>query len=90
MPSKDTRRDENPEGFGNIGDFWSRYDRLASKHDKDMLARMNANLDVLLIFVSTKRFLGGLGHITHDVWIGRSFLCRQHRVHRRHDGTAST
>lgn len=54
MPQADTytRSDDKPESFGNVGDFWSRYDRLASKHDKDMLARMNGNLDVLLIFVS--------------------------------------
>ncbi|KAG9000207.1 hypothetical protein FRB94_005603 [Tulasnella sp. JGI-2019a] len=39
-----------PEVFGEKGNFWGRYDRLADKHDKDMLKRLNDNLDVLLIF----------------------------------------
>lgn len=33
--------------------FWERYDKLSDKHDMDMLGRLNGNLDVLLIFVST-------------------------------------
>ncbi|KAG9031006.1 hypothetical protein FRB95_003232 [Tulasnella sp. JGI-2019a] len=33
-----------------MGDFWIRYDKLADKFDKDMLAGLNTNLDVLLIF----------------------------------------
>ena len=31
--------------------FWARYDKLADRHDADMLKRLNENLDVLLIFV---------------------------------------
>lgn len=36
--------------FGQIGDFWSRYDRLADQTDKEMSKNLNGNLDVLLIF----------------------------------------
>lgn len=34
-----------------ISDFWKRYDRLADIHDKKLTSNLNANLDVLLIFV---------------------------------------
>lgn len=37
--------------FGEMADFWMRYDKLSDKHDSDMLGRLNGNLDVLLIFV---------------------------------------
>ncbi|KAG8980724.1 hypothetical protein FRB93_009031 [Tulasnella sp. JGI-2019a] len=36
--------------FGTKRDFWFKYDKFADKFDKDMLARLNTNLDVLLIF----------------------------------------
>lgn len=45
--------------FGQIGDFWSRYDRLADQTDKEMSKNLNGNLDVLLIFVSS---VPGIGH----------------------------
>lgn len=38
--------------FGQIGDFWKRYDELADKKDREMSKNLNGNLDVLLIFVS--------------------------------------
>lgn len=37
--------------FGDLRDFWARYDRLADEFDQAMLDRLNRNLDVLLIFV---------------------------------------
>ncbi|KIO19474.1 hypothetical protein M407DRAFT_82759, partial [Tulasnella calospora MUT 4182] len=36
--------------FGQIGDFWKRYDDLADKKDREMSKNLNGNLDVLLIF----------------------------------------
>ncbi|KAG9044923.1 hypothetical protein FS837_007310 [Tulasnella sp. UAMH 9824] len=39
----------SPE-FGDIDDFWKRYDELADKSDREMVANLNTNLDVLLIF----------------------------------------
>ncbi|KAG9010741.1 hypothetical protein FRB94_010019 [Tulasnella sp. JGI-2019a] len=36
--------------FGTRRDFWSKYDTFADKFDGDMMARLNTNLDVLLIF----------------------------------------
>ncbi|KAG8997328.1 hypothetical protein FRB94_007777 [Tulasnella sp. JGI-2019a] len=39
-----------PNLFGTKRDFWLKYDTFADKFDKDMLARLNTNLDVLLIF----------------------------------------
>ncbi|KAG8883432.1 hypothetical protein FRB98_003128 [Tulasnella sp. 332] len=36
--------------FGDMGDFWEKYDKLSDKFDVDMMARLNDNLDVLLIF----------------------------------------
>ncbi|KAG8995193.1 hypothetical protein FRB94_009359 [Tulasnella sp. JGI-2019a] len=36
--------------FGDVGDFWAKYDDLANKFDDEMIARLNGNLDVLLIF----------------------------------------
>lgn len=47
-----TQEEERADVFGEKGDFWARYDRLADKYDADMLQRLNDNLDVLLIFVS--------------------------------------
>ncbi|KAG8870776.1 hypothetical protein FRB98_001346 [Tulasnella sp. 332] len=41
---------EKPIVFGERGEFWTRYDRIADAHDKDMLERLHSNLDVLLIF----------------------------------------
>lgn len=38
--------------FGQIGDFWKRYDELADRKDREMSRNLNGNLDVLLIFVS--------------------------------------
>lgn len=45
-PKEDTFRP------GEKGGFWEKYDSVASKFDGDMLARMNENLNNLLIFVS--------------------------------------
>ncbi|KAG8981681.1 hypothetical protein FRB93_008482 [Tulasnella sp. JGI-2019a] len=39
-----------PGPFGSLGNFWTKYDNLADKFDKDMLTSLNTNLDVLLIF----------------------------------------
>ncbi|KAG8964996.1 hypothetical protein FRC00_013772 [Tulasnella sp. 408] len=36
--------------FGEIGDFWNRYDTLADSHDQRLIRNLNDNLDVLLIF----------------------------------------
>lgn len=38
--------------FGHIDDFWKRYDELADHSDREMVANLNGNLNVLLIFVS--------------------------------------
>ncbi|KAG8985231.1 hypothetical protein FRB93_005933 [Tulasnella sp. JGI-2019a] len=43
-------KDVQPGPFGSLGDLWTKYDKLADKFDKDMLASLNTNLDVLLIF----------------------------------------
>ncbi|KAG9044922.1 hypothetical protein FS837_007309 [Tulasnella sp. UAMH 9824] len=37
-------------GFGHIDDFWKRYDELADRNDREMVANLNTNLDALLIF----------------------------------------
>lgn len=42
----------SPE-FGHIDDFWKRYDELADRIDREMVANLNTNLDVLLIFVGS-------------------------------------
>ncbi|KAG8999911.1 hypothetical protein FRB94_005756 [Tulasnella sp. JGI-2019a] len=46
-PPKDAHEEV---AFGNIGDFWEKYDKLAEKFDQDMTARLNDNLDALLVF----------------------------------------
>ncbi|KAG9033760.1 hypothetical protein FS837_002388 [Tulasnella sp. UAMH 9824] len=38
--------------FGEIGDFWNRYDELADSHDQRLIRNLNDNLDVLLIFMA--------------------------------------
>ncbi|KAG9028314.1 hypothetical protein FS837_003915, partial [Tulasnella sp. UAMH 9824] len=38
--------------FGQVCDFWKRYDELADQHDKEMSKTLNGNLDVLLIFAA--------------------------------------
>ncbi|KAG8980704.1 hypothetical protein FRB93_009058 [Tulasnella sp. JGI-2019a] len=47
MPSL---KEKHPSAFGSLADFWTKYDKLADKFDKDMLAGLNANLEGLLIF----------------------------------------
>ncbi|KAG8871751.1 hypothetical protein FRB97_008328 [Tulasnella sp. 331] len=39
-----------PNAFGEAGNFWVKYDEMASKSDDDMIERLNGNLDILLIF----------------------------------------
>ncbi|KAG8894142.1 hypothetical protein FRC00_009465, partial [Tulasnella sp. 408] len=34
----------SPE-FGHIDDFWKRYDELADRSDREMVANLNTNLD---------------------------------------------
>ncbi|KAG8871145.1 hypothetical protein FRB97_008967, partial [Tulasnella sp. 331] len=41
---------DNPQEFGDAGDFWAKYDRMATEFDKDTIKQLNGNLDVLLIF----------------------------------------
>lgn len=41
--------------FGEKSEYWGTYDKLAGTYDKDMLGRLNSNLDNLLIFVSALR-----------------------------------
>ncbi|KAG8984752.1 hypothetical protein FRB94_014309 [Tulasnella sp. JGI-2019a] len=36
--------------FGNVGNFWEKYDKLGGKFDEDMTGRLNDNLDALLVF----------------------------------------
>ncbi|KAG8872798.1 hypothetical protein FRB97_007343 [Tulasnella sp. 331] len=43
-------KDTEPDDFGEKDDFWQEYDDMADKYDSDMMARLNSNLDVLLIF----------------------------------------
>ncbi|KAG8882158.1 hypothetical protein FRB98_003905 [Tulasnella sp. 332] len=43
---------ETHSEFGRKGAFWVKYDKLANKFDQDMMARLNNNLDVLLIFAA--------------------------------------
>ncbi|KAG9021517.1 hypothetical protein FRB95_002002, partial [Tulasnella sp. JGI-2019a] len=50
IPTTGQRQDQMPGVFGDRGGFWTKYDKLAGAYDKDMLARLNGNLDVLLIF----------------------------------------
>lgn len=38
--------------FGEIGDFWDRYDKLADSHDQRLIRNLNDNLNILLIVVS--------------------------------------
>ncbi|KAG9044374.1 hypothetical protein FS837_008262 [Tulasnella sp. UAMH 9824] len=39
--------------FGEIGNFWNRYNKLADDHDERLIKNLNDNLDVLLIFMTT-------------------------------------
>ncbi|KAG9026409.1 hypothetical protein FRB95_008869 [Tulasnella sp. JGI-2019a] len=41
---------DEPKSFGDVWNFWTRYDDLANTFDNDMIKRLNENLDVLLIF----------------------------------------
>lgn len=41
-----------PRKFGEAGEYWKRYDDISERADKDMVEMLNANLDILLIFVS--------------------------------------
>ncbi|KAG8843810.1 hypothetical protein FRB96_003718 [Tulasnella sp. 330] len=50
-----------PHAFGEAGNFWVKYDEMASKSDDDMIERLNGNLDILLIFVSTSSTSAGRG-----------------------------
>ncbi|KAG8869849.1 hypothetical protein FRB97_000691, partial [Tulasnella sp. 331] len=43
---------KEPSSFGSVDDFWIKYDALADKFDKEMLHRLNTDLDVLLIFAA--------------------------------------
>ncbi|KAG8981686.1 hypothetical protein FRB94_008865 [Tulasnella sp. JGI-2019a] len=47
MPSL---KEKERSPFGSLDDFWTKYDTLADKYDKEMLASLNANLEGLLIF----------------------------------------
>ncbi|KAG9009107.1 hypothetical protein FRB94_012503 [Tulasnella sp. JGI-2019a] len=38
------------DAFGTRREFWAKYDTFADKFDKDMMARLNTHLDVLLLF----------------------------------------
>ncbi|KAG8981682.1 hypothetical protein FRB93_008483 [Tulasnella sp. JGI-2019a] len=49
MPSL---KEKHPSVFGSLDNFWTKYDTLADKYDKEMLEGLNANLEGLLIFVS--------------------------------------
>lgn len=48
-----------PPKFGDIADYWKFYDTMANAHDKGMVQRHSANLDVLLIFVRRMLSLKG-------------------------------
>ncbi|KAG8881021.1 hypothetical protein FRB98_004586 [Tulasnella sp. 332] len=40
----------NTGAFGSRRGFWPKYDKVADKFDRDMMGRLDSNLDVLLIF----------------------------------------
>jgi hypothetical protein len=42
---------EVPARFGDASDYWRFYNRVAEKHDGEMIKGWNSQLDVLLIFV---------------------------------------
>lgn len=42
-----------PRKFGEAAEYWKFYDELSDRYDKDMNKILGANLDVLLIFVSS-------------------------------------
>ncbi|KAG9019358.1 hypothetical protein FRB90_003462 [Tulasnella sp. 427] len=39
-----------PRKFGDAAEFWTRYDEVADRHDKDTIKSLSGNLDILLIF----------------------------------------
>ncbi|KAG8842793.1 hypothetical protein FRB96_004730 [Tulasnella sp. 330] len=43
---------KEPSSFGSSDDFWTKYDTLAEKFDKEMLDRLNTDLEVLLVFAA--------------------------------------
>ncbi|KAG8883435.1 hypothetical protein FRB98_003131 [Tulasnella sp. 332] len=52
-PSTDDLKPPNldePQKFGDAGNFWVRYEGVATEFDKDTMKQLNGNLDVLLIF----------------------------------------
>ncbi|KIO30949.1 hypothetical protein M407DRAFT_68625, partial [Tulasnella calospora MUT 4182] len=55
--AKDERKDTWVPGrlrpkFGQVCNFWKRYDELADRNDREMSRNLNSNLDVLLIFAA--------------------------------------
>lgn len=64
--------------------FWEKYDKVASKFDGDMLARLNESLNNLLIFVSSRIMTMFKNGPEADRNAGGSLLRRQQRLrHRR-------
>ncbi|KAG8869373.1 hypothetical protein FRB98_002609, partial [Tulasnella sp. 332] len=56
MPSirryRSRSKPKEPSSFGSVDDFWTKYDTVAEKFDKEMLDRINNDLDVLLVFAA--------------------------------------
>ncbi|KAG8887389.1 hypothetical protein FRB98_009699 [Tulasnella sp. 332] len=48
--SPEAEAEEKHEVFGDKQHFWTKYDRLANRHDKEMVGGLNDHLDVLLLF----------------------------------------
>lgn len=70
-----------PPKFGEDGEFWRHYNKLAEKQEQDMVGTLNTNLDILLIFVCL--FLRHISETIPDgITKGWSILSRQHGVYR--------
>lgn len=72
-----------PDAFGD-GEFWKKYSELAIKDDATTTKRLTAELDILLLFVSSVvRFMHTRPPI-HPRSAGRFVLWNQHCVYRIH------
>ena len=82
MPSP--RTDSGPPHYesanisgGIHANVWPTYNKISREFDEKRLAKWNADLDVLLIFVSVAHYLTSIG-LTRSA--GRLVLCHRHRL----------
>lgn len=73
--------------FGELGGYWETHDIITDKFDKDMMERLNSELDNLLIFVSGSRGCCCSPYSAERrPTTGRSLLCHGVNVHRNGHG----